>query len=241
MAGTARGARGVLLRHVGQGCGRERAGGGAGSRPHPQAPSPDPVKGGGLPGRPEGMSTGNGWRMSLGWACLGFGATDSSENPASQGEGVEGHAHIGRRIRTSGVPQRGPPAMGQVHVTGIPPSTAVGGQDLEAMGPVESPENVPQWALVLNLRLRPARHLSLPDWWVASGPRVLLLWIQDHCPEAATPSVPAWAWAPKATAPSHGPMSASLTSWPGLVGCSSRPPASSLEPPAKRGCRQGPP
>ena len=104
-----------------------------------QAPSPGPVprprEEGGLPGRPEGMSTGNGWRMSLGWACLGFRATDSSENPASQGEGVEDHAHIGRRFLMSGVPQRGPPAMGQVHVTGIPPSTAVGGQDLEAMGP----------------------------------------------------------------------------------------------------------
>lgn len=99
-------------------------------------PIPRPREGGGLPGRPEGMSTGNGWRMSLGWACLGFRATDSSENPASQGEGVEGHAHIGRRFLTSRVPQRGPPAMGQVHVTRIPPSTAVGGQDLEAVGPV---------------------------------------------------------------------------------------------------------
>ena len=37
------------------------------------------------------------------------------------------------------------------------------------------------------------------------------------------------------------PMSASLTRWPGLVGCSSRPPASSVEPLAERGCRQGPP
>lgn len=60
MAGTGRGARGGLPGHGGWGCRRERAGSGAGGRPHPRALSPDPMKGeaclGGQRAHPPGMA-----------------------------------------------------------------------------------------------------------------------------------------------------------------------------------------
>lgn len=115
--------------------------------------------------------------MSLKWASLG------SENPASQGECVDGHTHTGGRIRMYRVPQRrpqrrkGPPGKGWILVTGVHPSTSRAGTGVGGRG--SRPRHLRScrgWALGLSLRLclpRPRVSACLVG---GQWPEVPVLW-----------------------------------------------------------------
>lgn len=154
-----------------------------------------------------------------------------SENPASQGEGVEGHTHTGRRIHTSGVPQREATRDRPGRVTGIPLSTAVGAQDLEAVGHMCL--KCAWWALVLSLRLNPARsHFSacLVGGQRAQGPAAVAA---GPLPRSSHTKPSRLGLGTQGHSPFPRANVCLPDRWPGLVGCSSRPPASSLEPPTE--------
>lgn len=82
--------------------------------------------------------------------------------------------------------------MGQVRwATGNPSKHRRGGTGPGGCWSCVSPECAVVGS-VLSLRLEPCEiPLLCLSGWVASGPRVPLLWLQDHRPEAATQSLPA--------------------------------------------------